>query len=102
MLQRALALFGLGGGVEGGTVEEWSPEVLDIAVGGGVAVAASFASGHNRGAGGAVVAAVGGQNLRLAGVLAGHADGVLHGIRATVGEEHVGEITLCLADDFLG
>ena len=37
---------------------------------------------------GAVVAAVGGQHLVAAGVGAGHADGVLGGLGAAVGEEH--------------
>ena len=75
--------------------------MLHVAVGRGVAVAARFAGGHNRGAGGTVVAAVSRQDLGLAGGKTSHADGVLDGVGATVGEEHVGELVLRLIHDLL-
>ena len=65
-------------------------------------MAASFTRGHDRGTGGTVVTAVSGKHLGLAGVLARHANGVLHSISTAVGEEHVGEVTLCLLHQVFG
>ena len=56
----------------------------------------------DRGTGVAVVRAVGRQHRVAAGVQARHADGVLVGVRAAVGEEHLGEPAGRLVDDALG
>src|SRR5690606_24252756 len=78
--------------------------VEEMHVAGGVFVghAARVAGGDDGRAGVAVVGAVGGEDLLAAGVQARHAHGVLVGVGAGVGEEHLGEAGGRTGDDALG
>ncbi len=88
---------------EGRAVEERRPEAHDArgAVVGGPA--ARVAGQVDRGGGGAVVRAVGGEHLRAARVQTGHADGVLDGLGAAVGEEDLVQVARgALGDEACG
>ena len=99
VLERALALLGLGGGVERAAVEERAEEV-DGPGRAVVARPAARVAGHvDREVGAAVVAAVGRQHLVAAGVQPRHAYGVLVGVGAAVGEEDVVEVAGGVARD---
>ena len=91
VLEGALALLGLGRGVELRAVEE-GPEEVDDAGGAGVGREAPGVTGEvDAQVGAAVVRAVAAEHLGPTGVDAGHAHGVLDGLGAAVGEEDVAE-----------
>ncbi len=77
MCQRALALLGLGGGVEVRAVQERPEEVDDAGVAVVVGPAPRVAGEVDRGVGAAVVRAVAGEHLVAAGVQTRHAHRVL-------------------------
>ena len=92
VVERPLGLLGVGRRVERGAVGVRAEEV-DDPVGAHLAVPAARLAGHgDRGAGGAVVAAVGGEHLVAAGVVARHAHGVLVRLGAAAREEHLVEV----------
>ena len=88
VVEGALGLLLLVLGVKRGAVQERSVEVDDAAARIVIGVAARITGQVDRGVGAPVVRAVTGQHLVAAGVQAGHADGVLDGVCAAVGEEH--------------
>ena len=99
VLQRALALLGLGAGVERRAVEERAEEVHGAGRAQVVGPAPGVAGGVDRGVGTAVVAAIGRQHLVAAGVLAGHPDRVLDRLGPAVGEEDLAHVVRCPLDD---
>ena len=90
--ERPLALLGVVGGVERRAVRVGPPELDDAGQPRLAAPAAGVAGHRDRPGRGAVVAAVGREDLVAAGVQPGHADGVLRGLGAAVGEEHHVEV----------
>ena len=90
--ERPLALLGVVGGVEGRAVGVGPPELDDAGQPRLAAPAAGIAGHRDRPGRRAVVAAVGREDLVPAGVQPGHADGVLGGLGAAVGEEHHVEV----------
>ena len=92
IVQRALGFLLLVLRVERRTVEEGAVEVDDA--GGAVVagIAARVPGQVDGGVGSAVIRAVPGEHLAPAGVQTGHPHGVLHGVGAGVGEEHMVQI----------
>ena len=88
----ALALLGVVGGVERRAIGVRPPELDDPREPRLAGPPSRIARHRDRPAGGAVVAPVGGEHLVPPGVAARHADGVLGGLGAAVGEEHLVEI----------
>ncbi len=101
--ERALALLLLGRRVELRAVEERPEEVHGTGGRGVVGEAARVAGQVDRGLGAAVIAAVGRQHLEAPGLQPRHAYGVLVGVGAAVGEEHLREaVGRDLADQLRG
>ena len=89
MPEGALALLGVVGGMERRAVGVRTPELHHAGHARFARPATGVAGHRDRTAGGAVVAAVGGEHLLSPGVPARHAQGVLGGLRPAVGEEHL-------------
>ena len=90
MLQGAGALLGFGRGMKFTAVEKGSKEVNNSGASGIGRPSAGVTGEVDGGRGGAVVAAVGGEDLGSPGVESSHTYGVLHGFGTTVGKEDLG------------
>ena len=93
------ALLGLVGRAEGRPVQVGAEEVHRPGHRGLVGPAPRLPGGRDRRGRGPVVAPVGGEHLGAAGVGLGHADGVLHRLGPTVGEEHLVQARRCVPRD---